>query len=89
MSAISPVTPTKRKPEDVLMSPDKKHKNTEEEELANQELTEEDMMEIEDAAASLDARQDGEDKNTIMKIVENEKFDTNHPIEVIISERFL
>ena len=91
LNPLSPITPTstKRKPEKRITSP--KEKRQERSEIDDMILTEQDepsedeQAEIEDSVADLDAREDGEEKLALLEIVSHEKFERNHPIEVVIT----
>ena len=87
MSLLSPIksSPAKRKPEKDVKSPEKRQQRSEIDDmilLEQDEPTEEELEEIEDSAADLDAREDAEEKMAILDIVSDEKFEKNHPIEV-------
>ena len=80
-------TPTKRKPEtDMQKTPGKRQERSDTDDMMlmeEDEPTEEELAEIEDSAADLDAQQDGEEKWAILQIVQDDKFHKNHPIEVL------
>ena len=87
VSADSRSTPTKRKPEtDMQKTPGKRQERSDTDDMMlmeEDEPTEEELAEIEDSAADLDAQQDGEEKEAILQIVQDDKFHKNHPIEVL------
>ena len=80
-------TPTKRKPEtDMQKTPGKRQERSDTDNMMlmeEDEPTEEELAEIEDSTADLDAQQDGEEKWAILQIVQDDKFHKNHPIEVL------
>ena len=87
VSTDSRSTPTKRKPEtDMQKTPGKRQERSDTDDMMlmeEDEPTEEELAEIEDSTADLDAQQDGEEKWAILQIVQDDKFHKNHPIEVL------
>ena len=87
VSTDSRSTPTKRKPEtDMQKTPGKRQERSDTDNMMlmeEDEPTEEELAEIEDSTADLDAQQDGEEKEAILQIVQDDKFHKNHPIEVL------